>query len=270
MDTGLKDKVVLITGASGGIGSACARAFASEEAKLVLHGNQNMTIVEKLDQEIAVETLPVQADLTNEKQVKTLFQKTLEYYGRLEVLVANAGIWPEEDLPIHKMSLKRWNRTINTDQTSAFLCAREFFRILDKTKSKSASLIIVGSTAAVFGEEGHADYSAAKAAIAYGLTRSLKNEITRVVPQGRVNAICPGWTKTRMARPGLSDKGKITRVLQTRSIKRIGRPEEIARTIVFLASDKLASRITGETITVAAGMEGRILHRPEEIDPNSA
>ncbi len=268
MNSGLKGKVALITGASGGIGNACARVFANEGAKLALHGNQNMNKVEKLDQKLTVETLPVQADLTKEEEVKALFKQAYRYFEQLDVLVANAGIWPKEELLIHRMSLERWNRTINTDQTSVFLCAREFFKILKRTKPESASLIIVGSTAAVFGEEGHADYAAAKAAITYGLTRSLKNEIVRLVPRGRVNAVCPGWTKTEMTEAELENKDMVTRLIQTRPIKRVGRPEEIAKAIVFLASDKLSGHITGEILTVAGGMEGRVLYEGEEIDHN--
>jgi len=270
MDTGLADKVVLITGASGGIGSATTRAFAIEGAKLILHGNRNMAVIERLQKDLAVESLALRADLTEEEQVKSLFRQVHERFGGLDVLVANAGIWPEEDLPIHRMSLKRWNKTVMTDQTSVFLCAREFLRILERTRPEAAAVVIVGSTAAVFGEAGHADYAAAKAAITYGLTRSLKNEIVKIIPRGRVNVVCPGWTRTRMAKPGLQDEEAIIQALQTRAIRRIARPEEIAQAIVFLASERLAGQISGEVITIAGGMEGRVLHRPEEIEPTQA
>ena len=269
MNTGLKNQVVLITGASGGIGSSCAHKMSEEGARLVLHGNTNIKKAERLSKSLEAETLPLQADLRKEEQVKKLFQKIDEKFGGLDVLVANAGIWPEGETPIHEMSLERWENTIRTDLTSVFLCAREFFRFLDRDRPEHASMVIIGSTAAVFGEENHSDYSAAKAATTYGLTRSLKNEITRIVPRGRVNAVCPGWTKTRMADSGLSNMDNLTKAIQTRSIKRVGRPGEIADAVTFLASDKLASHITGEALTVAAGMEGRVLHSPEEIDPDT-
>jgi 3-oxoacyl-[acyl-carrier protein] reductase len=270
MESGLKDKVVLITGASGGIGQATARAFAEEGAKLVLHGHSRMAELERLQRELPVESIVLQADLTQEAEVERLFREAYGHFGRVEVLVANAGIWPEEPQLLSEISLERWERTIAIDQTSVFLCAREFFRLLERTRPEVASLIIVGSTAAVFGEAGHADYAAAKAAITYGLTRSLKNEIVQIVPRGRVNAVCPGWTLTRMAQGALSDPGAVVRALQTRALKRIARPEEIARAIVFLASDRLAGHITGEILTVSGGMEGRVLHLPEEIDPRAA
>ena len=112
--------------------------------------------------------------------------------------------------------------------------------------------------------------AAAKAALTYGLTRTLKNEIVRIVPAGRVNTVCPGWTLTEMARPGLDDPETVTRVLQTRALRRVGRPQDIASAVVFLASDRLAGHMTGQILTVAGGMEGRLLHRPEEIDPTTA
>ncbi len=262
--------MVLITGASGGIGSSCARSMAEEGAKLVLHGNSNIERARDLAEDLGTETLPVRADLRKEKEVKSLFEEIDREFGELDVLVANAGIWPEGETPIHRMSLKRWENTIRTDLTSVFLCAREFFRMLERDRPPCASLVIIGSTAAVFGEENHADYSAAKAATAYGLTRSLKNEIARLVPRGRVNAVCPGWTKTSMAESGLSDEEHLKEVLQTKSVKRVGRPREIADTVTFLASDKLASHISGEVLTVSGGMEGRVLHDKEDIDPDSA
>lgn len=270
METGLRGKVVVVTGASGGIGTACARLFAREGAKLVLHGHRNLDRLHALQQELAGEILVASADLTEEAEVEHLFRKALDRFHGVDVLVANAGIWPEDDEPIHRMSLERWKRTMDTDLTSVFLCARSFFRILERTKPEEAALVIVGSTAAVFGEEGHADYAAAKAGITYGLTRTLKNEIVRIVPRGRVNAVCPGWTMTPMSAAGLENPEVVTRVLQTRAHKRVARAEDVASAILFLSSDRLAGHITGEVLAVAGGMEGRLLHLPEEINPGEA
>lgn len=268
MDTGLKDKIVLITGASGGIGSVTARIFAEEGAKLILHGRSNMKTIERLQKELSVESLAVRANLTRERDVQNLFEKSYERFGRVDILIANAGIWSYEDIPIYTMSLEQWNRTVMTDETSVFLCCREFFRCLKNTKPKTASVVIVGSTAAVFGEEGHADYATAKAGITYGLTLSLKNEIIRIIPTGRVNAVCPGWTITKMTEKSIHDQDIVKKALQTRAIKKIARPEDIATAIVFLSSDILAGHISGQIVTVAGGMEGRVLHSPEDIDIN--
>ncbi len=266
METGLADKVVLITGASGGIGAATAREFAQEGAKLVLQGRSSMMKIRELQEELPVETLGVQADVTNEDDVQQMFEKAYEAFGGIDILIANAGIWPEEDIPIHEMSLDHWNRTITTDATSVFLCSREFFRMLARTRPETASLIVVGSTAAIFGEAGHSDYATAKAGITHGLTRSLKNEIVHIVSSGRVNAVCPGWTITGMTENSMQNETLVKKALQTVALKKVARPEDIARTILFLSSDTLAGHISGEIITVSGGMEGRVLHSLNEID----
>lgn len=270
MDSGLRDKVVLITGASGGIGGATARAFAAEGARLALHAYRNLPSVENLKDELAVESIALKGDVTNEAEVDAMFEETEKRFGSVDVLVANAGIWHAEAAPIHATSLERWNETIAADQTSVFLCARAFFRLLKKRRPETASLIIVGSTSAVFGAEGHCAYASAKAAIIYGLTKTLKNEIVRLAPLGRVNAVAPGWTFTPMAEEALSDARVLKQVLQTRSIKKIARVEDVANAIVFLASDKLAGHISGEVVTIAGGMEGRVIHEADKIDPGYA
>lgn len=260
MDTQLSGKVVLITGASGGIGQACARAFAVEGARLVLHGHRQMDRLRALQGELGVTALALRANLTVEREVARLFEQALDRFGQLDVVVANAGIWAPQDVPVDRMALAQWEATLVADQTSVFLCARAFFAHLRQRRPETASLVIVGSSAAVFGEEGHADYAAAKAAITYGLTRTLKNEIVRLAPHGRVNAVCPGWTQTPMAEAAMDDPAAIRRSLQTRAIPEIAQPEDVAPLVVFLASDHLAGQITGQIITVAGGMEGRVLH----------
>ncbi len=259
VDTDLKDKTVVITGASGGIGGACARAFAEEGARLVLQGFQNMEVIGRLKEELAVEVLPVQADLTDETETRRLFTLAFREFGPLDGLVANAGIWPAGNRPVADMSLERWNRTVKTDLTSVFLCTREYIRSLRNTELESPSIVIIGSTAAVFGEAGHADYSAAKAGVTYGLTRSLKNEIVEVTEKGRVNAVCPGWTKTPMAEAEVGKVKPDDEKLMTRPIKEVAEPEDIANGVLYLSSSKLAGHVTGEILTVSGGMEGRVI-----------
>lgn len=270
MDTGLHGKIVLVTGASGGIGAGCARSFAEEGAKLVLSGYRNFSAVEKLSTELSSDCIAIRADVREESDVEQLFIKGEQHFGTIDIVVANAGVWPPESTPIHHMELTQWNDTVATNSTGVFLCAREFFRILERRKPQTASLVIIGSTAAVFGEENHADYAASKAAVSYGLTRSLKNEIVRIVPRGRVNAVCPGWTLTRMTEQEMKDSALVKSALQTRAVRRIARVEDIAATVVFLASDRLSGHISGEIITVSGGMEGRLLHAPQDIDPETA
>jgi 3-oxoacyl-[acyl-carrier protein] reductase len=270
MDTSLKDKVIIITGASGGIGRACAEAFAAEGARLALHGHTHIDAVDQLAKRLHTESVVVQGDLRTEIDAAKLFIETEERFGRIDCVVANAGLWPPATTPIHAMDLDQWDNTLRANLGASFLCAREYFRYLAGAQPESASLVLIGSTAAVFGEANHADYSAAKAGLTYGLTRSLKNEIVRLVPNGRVNAVCPGWTLTRMTEDTLRRHENVVPALQTRAHRRIARAEDIANAVVFLASDRLAGHITGEVLTVSGGMEGRLLHLPDDIDPTKA
>ncbi|MBI3875263.1 MAG: SDR family oxidoreductase [Verrucomicrobia bacterium] len=271
MNTELKDKVILITGASGGIGAATARAFAAEGARLILHYHRRRAVAEKLRRELSgVECIVLGADLTKETQVKRFFAQALKTFGRIDTLVANAGIWVEEAVPLERVTLRQWERTLAADLTLVFLCCREFFRLAKR--QRRGNVVLVSSTAGVFGEPGHADYAAAKAALAYGLTRSLKNEVARLAPHtrdycgGRVNCVCPGWVVTPMTEEHLSDAALIRRVTATMALPQLARADDIANAIVFLASDKLARHITGQTLVIAGGMEGRLLWAKDEVN----
>jgi 3-oxoacyl-[acyl-carrier protein] reductase len=272
MNTQLAGKIVLVTGASGGIGSAIARSFCAEGAKVILHYRSGAARVAELQREFeASSTLAVRADLTREAEVKQLFTKILKRFGRVDTLVANAGSWETRDVPLLEMSLSQWRQTLDGVLTSTFLSAREFMRLV--AKQRHGNMLFISSTAGVFGEAGHADYAAGKSAIAYGLTRSLKNEISRMAPHrrdycgGRVNCICPGWTVVPRLAAKLSDHKAIRKVTATMALPQLARPEDIANAAVFLSSDVLARHITGQTLIIAGGMEGRQLWSASEIDP---
>jgi len=275
MNTALADKVVLITGASGGIGSAIARKFAAEGAKLALHYRRSRSQINALCQDLnQSDSFLVQADLSKEAQVKRLFAKTLNHFGRIDTLIANAGSWVTADVPLNRMSVRQWQQTLDGVLTTTFLTVREFFRIVAKQKQGNA--VLISSTAGVFGEAGHADYASGKSAIAYGLTRSLKNEITRLAPHrrdycgGRINCICPGWTIVPRNKAKLNDARTVKKVVATMALPQIARPDDIAHAAVFLSSDALARHITGQTLVIAGGMEGRLLWQLSEIDPSIA
>src|ERR1041385_1726715 len=252
METGLAGRVVMITGASGGIGSAIARRFAEEGAKLVLHYRSSRGNAEALQRKLkSVDSLMVRADLTKEGEVRQMFAQTLRHFDRVDTLIANAGSWEARDIPLHEMSLRQWQHTFDNVLTSTFLTMRGFFQIAAKQKRGNA--LLISSTSGVFGEAGHADYSAAKSAMAFGLTRTLKNEIAKLVPTsrgycgGRVNCLCPGWTIVPRTSERLKDSKAIRKVTATMAWTKIGDPFDVAAAAVFLSSDKLAGHITGQT-----------------------
>ncbi len=250
METGLAGKRVLVTGGSGGIGSACAREFAAEGAHVVVHYNTGRDRAEAVAAEIGGEL--VQADLTVESEVDVLFGRI----GPLDVCAAVAGEWPREDVPVWELPLERWEATLSANLTASFLTARGFLRSV--AEQEHGSLVLVGSTAGLFGEAGHADYAAAKAGLV-GLLQSLKNEVVRVAPLARVNAVFPGWTESPMTR-GLIDQEHVGRISRTMALRKVALPEDVAHQIVVLASDVLSGHVTGQVITVAGGMEGRVVH----------
>jgi 3-oxoacyl-[acyl-carrier protein] reductase len=231
MNAELAGKVVLITGASGGIGSAAARKFAAEGSKLVLHCRRNVARAKRLQNELAVvESLVVRADLTKEVEVRRLFAQARQRYGRVDTLVANAGSWENRDIPLHQMSVKQWRQTLDAVATSAFLSLRDFLRLVARQRRGNA--VVIASTAALFGEAGHADYAAAKSALAFGLIRSLKNEIARLAPHaadycgGRINCVCPGWTVVPRNTAILGDAEVVRKVTATMALPQIARPNE--------------------------------------------
>ena len=171
---------------------------------------------------------------------------------------AVAGVWPSEDVPVWELPLERWELTLRQNLTSVFLTARGFLREVER--NGHGSLVLVGSTAGIVGEAGHADYAAAKSAVLGGLLLSLKNEVVRVAPRARVNAVAPGWTESEMTR-GHVDPEDVRRISRTMALRKIARPEDVARQVVVLASDELSGHVTGQVVTVAGGMEGRVLHQ---------
>src|SRR5438132_426160 len=191
------------------------------------------------------------ADLTRENEVERMFAQA----GRLDVCAAVAGVWPSEDVPVWELPLERWRATLDANLTASFLTARAFLRQLDG----DGALVLVGSTAGIFGEAGHADYAAAKSAILVGLLLSLKNEVVRKAPGARVNAVAPGWTESPMTRGHVSAE-QVARISRTMALRKVAQPEDVARQVVVLASPVLSGHVTGQVVTVAGGMEGRVVH----------
>lgn len=224
---------------------------------MALHYHRGEERAETLATELDDATA-IQADLAREEEAERLFASCRESLGGLDVCAAVAGVWPEEDLPLWQLPLERWEATVRANLTLTFLTARGFLREVER--NGHGSLVLVGSTAGIFGEAGHADYAAAKSAIVRGLLLSIKNEIVRVAPKGRVNAVCPGWTLSPMTRSTLEDPSVLERATRTMALRKAAEPEDIARQVVALASDEVSGHVTGQVVVVAGGMEGRLLH----------
>ncbi|KAG9310861.1 NAD(P)-binding protein [Chiua virens] len=266
MDFGLKDVHVLVTGASGGIGLETARLFCSLGAEVTAHYNTQYGPLESLSK--AYDNVQaVQANLADETSVANMFT-AIAHAGPVQVLVVNHGIWPIEDVPLTEMTLQRWNYTLSTNLTSSFLACREYLQRLKHAtaeQKEKAAIVFIGSTAGKYGEAGHADYAVTKSAMMYGLTMSLKNEIVKIAPKGRVNTVAPGWVRTPMAESALADPNVVYRALATTPLKKVATPQDIAHQIAVLSSSTVSGHVTGQVVMVEGGMEGRLLNKPEDI-----
>ena len=255
MDTGLQGKRVLVTGGAGGIGTAISKAFAAEGAQVAVHYRSSHEQAGVLAAEIG--GVALYADLTTEEGAAELVPATVSALGGLDVCVANAGRYPAESRPLWDLTLERWQSVLDANLTTAFLTARGFLRHVRQTRV--GSLVLVGSTAGRFGEAGHADYAAAKGAIGSGLLASLKNEVSTLGPNVRVNAVAPGWTATPKRVEAGIEPAHIERATATMALKKLATPDDVAAQVVVLASDRLSGHLTGQLITVAGGMEGRLV-----------
>ncbi len=264
MNLGVKDKHVLVTGASGGIGLEVTHLFLSEGAKVTACYNTQKHDLDALKETYDHSLNAVKGNLESEAETANLFAAAVSAFGRVDIAIANAGISNFEKKPIQDMSLEQWDRTLRVNLRGSFLTAKYFFKNLEDHPGVDACLILIGSTAGVFGEAWYSDYSTSKAAM-HGLMMSLKNEIVHLAERGRVNTVNPGWTLTPMAKEAVSDSTMMSRILQTIPLRKIAQPSDIASTILFLSSDTVSGHISGQAITVAGGMEGRVLFTPDEV-----
>ena len=274
MDLGLKDRVVFITGASGGIGCALAEVFAAEGARLALHAHSSYEALRAHARKRwePDRVLALQGDVAQPADVQAAMTATVERFGRVDICIANAGIWPEAAERLDEMSPERLRKTLDINLLGAIWTARAFMSALARTGPRSdghgASLTFIGSTAGRFGEKGHADYSISKVGL-YGLVRTLKNEIVALDPFARVNMVEPGWTATPMATASIEKPGGLAQVLRTMPLQQIARAEDIAQAVLFFSSGVAARQVTGEVLTVAGGMEGRVQWEASEINEDN-
>ena len=255
MNADLEDKVVLVTGGAGGIGSVISKSFAKQGARVIVHYNHSKDNAEKISTEI--DGLAVNADLTNSEQTKELFNNIIEKEGKIDICIANAGKYPKNYAPLWEIESDRWENTISTNLSLTYNTSRYFLKHASETKK--GSLVLIGSTAGIYGEAGHADYAAAKGAITSGLLRTLKNDAAQIGDGVRVNAIAPGWTVSQKRIDEGVDQKRVERITSTMSLKKLAKPEDVANSAIMLASDSLSGHITGQVIEIAGGMEGRLV-----------
>ena len=253
MNSDLEGKVVLVTGGAGGIGSVISKSFAEQGAKVIVHYNDSKENAEKISNEI--NGFAVNADLTDSEQTKELFNGIIQKEGKIDICIANAGKYPKDYAPLWEIDSDRWNNTISTNLSLTYNTSHYFLKHAAETKK--GSLVLIGSTAGLYGEAGHADYAAAKGAITSGLLRTMKNDAAQIGNGVRVNAIAPGWTVSQKKIDEGLDQTRVNRITSTMSLKKLAKPEDVANSAIMLASDSLSGHITGQVIEIAGGMEGR-------------
>ena len=239
----LKGKKVLVTGASGGIGKAIAMQLSSSGADLCLTG-RNKSELENLQKTIGGNCQIIISDLSNSEGINNLSDQAQEIMGQIDILVNNAGI--TKDNLFMRMSEDDWNEVININLNSIFKLTKQLIKGM--IKRRYGRIINITSVIGVSGGAGQSNYSASKAGI-IAMSKSLAQEVgSRSVT---VNSIAPGFIETNMTAE-LSDDRKED-ILRSISVGRLGKPDDIAGAVCFLASDK-ASYITGQTIHINGGM----------------
>lgn len=241
----LEGKVAIVTGASRGIGKATALALAAQGAAVVVNYASSSGAADAVVAEITAmggQAIAVKADVSQEAAVEAMVAQTIAQFGRIDVLVNNAGI--TRDTLLLRMKLEDWQAVIDLNLTGVFLCTRAVSKVM--LKQKSGRIINITSVAGQMGNPGQSNYSAAKAGV-IGFTRTVARELaSRGIT---VNAVAPGFIATDMT-DGLAAEP----ILAMIPLNRYGQPEDIAGMIEFLAATPAAGYITGQVFNVDGGM----------------
>ncbi len=246
----LAGRAALITGGSRGIGAATVKLFAQAGADVVFSYNRGKEPAAQVAQEARkhgtrIESL--KADLSRSADTQKLVQHTIQRLGRIDILVANAGIWNAAESPIEKLTEREWDEMLCVNLKSVYEVAH--FAAPQMIAQRSGRIIAISSTAGQRGEAFHSHYAAAKGAI-LSFVKSLSTELAR--HNILVNAVAPGWVDTDMSRPVLATKEGAKFATAATPLKRVASADEVAGPILFLASD-LATFITGEVLNVNGG-----------------
>jgi 3-oxoacyl-[acyl-carrier protein] reductase len=252
----LSGKVALISGGSRGIGAATVRMFAAAGAKVAFSYRSARPQAEALAKECGADNChPIAADLNNPEAARALVAETVRDFGRLDILVANHGVWPEQDVTIDRMSDEQWRSTLSINLDGVFGLVKygvAQMKLQAKARSKNSPaghIVLISSTSGQRGEAFHCDYSASKGAI-ISMTKTLSTELA---PDGiYVNCVAPGWVDTEMSAGALADPSSGDEIRREIPLGRPGRAEEIAAPVLFLCTEH-ASFITGEVFNVNGG-----------------
>jgi 3-oxoacyl-[acyl-carrier protein] reductase len=246
----LAGKAALITGGSRGIGAAAVKMFAQAGADIAFSYNKARDAAEQVQQEAGKHGTRVEffkADAGKHADNKQLVDFTISRLGRLDIVVANAGVWNAEDLPIEKMTEKQWDDMIRVNLKSVYSLIH--FSVPQMIKQKAGKIIPITSTAGQRGESFHTHYGASKGAV-ISLVKGLSTELAR--HNILVNSVAPGWVATDMSNPVIDTKAGAKMIAAAIPLGRAATAEEVAGPILFLASD-LANFMTGEIINVNGG-----------------
>ena len=240
-------KTAIVTGASRGVGAATALRLAESGANVVVNylsrEDAAREVVEKC-QESNVEAIAVQGDVSVWQDAQNLANKTTEKFGRIDLLVLNAGIW--EGAPIEEMSEEVWNKVLNTNLKAAWAMTKACVPAMKK--QETGAIVLVSSTAGQRGEANYSNYAASKGG-QISFTKALASELC---PKIRVNAVAPGWIETAMVRPVFEDENYKASVLKSIPLQRMATTDDIALSICFLLSD-WSRHITGEILNINGG-----------------
>ncbi len=256
MQISLKGQVALVTGGSSGLGAGAAKGLAASGAAVAVNYHSQPEPAKKLAEEICAaggQAIALGADVSKEDEVEQLFARTLDAFGRLDILIANSGL--QKDAPITQMTLEDWNTVISVNLTGQFLCARAALRLFARQEIRPdisralGKIIHMSSVHQVIPWAGHANYAASKGGVDL-LMRSIAQEVGE--QRIRVNSIAPGAIRTAI-NSGVTSGDAEQKLLELIPYGRIGEAEDVANAVVWLASDA-SDYVHGATLFIDGGM----------------